>query len=133
MPARLIRLLGDTHSRRIDTMVNDIIRNSRADDGRGVVMSDDVFGAITELRDWLFRHVYRTEPVDEEFAKASHILRELYGYFLAHPEKMIGVGGRLLREDAVEISVADFIAGMTDRYAMNLFEQLFLPRPWRNP
>lgn len=133
VPAPLIDRLGDTHSRRINTMVNDIIENSRDAGDQGVRMSDEVFEAITELRDWLFRHVYRTETVEEEFAKASHILRELYGYFLERPGDMVPYGGRLVTEDAVEVSVVDFVAGMTDRYAMNLFQQLFLPRPWRTP
>ena len=131
VPSRLSRMLGDTHSRRINTMVNDVITCSRAVESSSVRMSADVFDAITDLRDWLFHHVYRTAPVDEEFAKASHILRELYDYFVARPEKMIEVGGQRFRNDPVEISVADFVAGMTDRYAMNLYQDLFLPRPWR--
>lgn len=131
VPLRLSRVLGETHSSRINTMVNDVIKSSHAAESRSVRMSKDVFDAITELRDWLFHHVYRTATVEEEFAKASHILRELFGYFVARPEKMVQVGGRRFRDDPVEISVADFVAGMTDRYAMNLYQDLFLPRPWR--
>ena len=87
--------------------------------------------AVTELRDWLFRSVYQATPVTDDFYKASHVLRELFGYFAAHPGELAVCGGRPEQGDDTEVAVADFLAGMTDRYALNLYQRLFLPQPWK--
>lgn len=131
LPDHLVRLLGETHARRINTMVVDIVCQSRKTGAGRILMTDEVAAAIVELRDWLHRHVYHAPSVDEEFEKASHVLRELFVHFVENPDQLQAMGGRVGAGEAIEVSVADFVAGMTDRYALNLYHRLFLPKPWK--
>jgi dGTPase len=131
VPEELCRLLGSRHGARINTMVADMITASLAGHCQEIRFSPPIATAVTELREWLFRSVYRATPVDDEFEKASHLLRELFRYFLAHPDELVACGGKRLENEPPEIAVADFLAGMTDRYAMNLYQRLFLPQPWK--
>lgn len=131
VPAPLREVLGSRHGERINTMVVDMIATSLATGTASIRLSEPVSQAVTELRDWLFRHVYQAESVAADFHKASHVLRALFDYFLAHPGELTACGGRPSEQDGVEVAVADFLAGMTDRYAMNLYQRLFLPQPWK--
>lgn len=131
IPGEIARVLGDTHARRIDTMVKDIIRSSREAGGGEILLSPAVEEAIADLRDWLFNRVYRVRTVHEDFVKAAHVLRALFHHFAGHPAALADYGGRALPGDSIEVSVADFLAGMTDRFALNLYHELFLPRPWK--
>ncbi len=131
VPLALRTRLGNRHGERINIMVADMITASLAADCRVIQLSAPILTAVTELRDWLFGSVYQAPPVATDFHKASHLLRELFHYFLAHPEELAAFGGRHPERDAPEIAVADFLAGMTDRYAMNLYQRLFLPQPWK--
>lgn len=131
IPADLQEQLGCRHSARINTMVIDMIAASCDAGLDGIVLSEPVAQAITALRDWLFQNVYQSPSVTDDFHKASHVLRELFHYFMAHPAELAGYGGRHRGEDALEIAVADFLAGMTDRYALGLYQKLFLPQPWQ--
>lgn len=131
VPVEFVRVLGATHGQRIDTMVRDIIASSLETDGREVRISPEVDRAVSGLRDWLFEHVYQVRSVHEDFVKASRMLRELFLFFAADEEALLRWGGRRLPGDPLEVSVADFIAGMTDRYALNLYHRLFLPQPWK--
>lgn len=131
VPDELIRILGQTHSRRINNMVRNMIEFSLATGGEAVGLEDAMAEAIGALRDWLSGHVYRAPSVHDDFEKASRILRELYGFFVENEQALVSHGGRRYPGDAIETSVADFIAGMTDRYAMNLYHKLFLPKPWK--
>ncbi len=131
IPEAVTRILGSSHSRRINTMVRDIIEASLADGGGRIRLSASVAGALTALRDWLFENVYQARPVHDDFVKASRILRELFHYFLEDEKALLAHGGRRYPGDSPEVSVSDFIAGMTDRYAINLYHELFLPKPWK--
>ncbi|SDL49400.1 dGTPase [Geoalkalibacter ferrihydriticus] len=131
VPREILDLLGKTHGRRIDRMVRDMIDESLAAGGAHICQSAEVEAAILALRDWLYTHVYQARRVREEFDKASRILRELYQYFLADENALICFGGRRTPGDSLEISVGDFIAGMTDRFALNLYGKLFLPQSWK--
>jgi dGTPase len=131
VPAWIVATLGVSHSRRINTMVRDMIQWSLAVDGSAVGLSPAVVEALSALRDWLFEHVYQARTVHEDFVKGSRILRELFGYFVENPARLEIHGGHRLPGDVPEVSVADFIAGMTDRFAINLYHQIFLPRPWK--
>jgi len=112
-------------------MVSDIITESLAVGGAQVRMSTAAAEAVIELRDWLYENVYRVPTVHDDFEKASRILRELFAFFVERPGVLAENGGRRRPGEALEISVADFIAGMTDRFAMNLYQRLFLPQPWK--
>jgi len=131
VPAEITRILGVSHSRRIDTMVRDMIEASMATGGREIRLSPGVSDAVSSLREWLFENVYRVSTVHDDFVKASRILRELFLLFSADEEMLLAQGGRRYGGDPLEVSVADFVAGMTDRFAINLYQRLFLPQPWK--
>lgn len=105
-------------SARIDTLVRDMISNSRE---RGeIVLSDEVYRALMELRSWLFRNVYN--PGSRENEKAAGVVTNLFDYFLEHP------GERTASDPDPVTETVDFVAGMTDRYALATYRRLFLPR-----
>lgn len=131
VPDALRRQFGETSSQRIDTMVHDILSASRTDGKTVVRMSAEILQGVAGLREWLYRHVYRADSVERDFAKASRILRELFRFFLSHPDDLATCGGDPATDPRLEVAVADFVAGMTDRFAINLYQRLFLPQPWK--
>ncbi|HSR36896.1 MAG TPA: deoxyguanosinetriphosphate triphosphohydrolase, partial [Desulfurivibrionaceae bacterium] len=129
IPGHLRRLFGIDHSERIGSMVRDLVTETLQNGGERLTMSPDVLSGITELRAFLYDHVYENYQVHGDFIKAKKVMRELYDYFMAHDDHWEGV----IDYDAGtprELMVCDFIAGMTDRYALELYEQIFLPKPW---
>jgi dGTPase len=130
IPADCLRCLGDTHSKRINSMVNDIIRETLRSKEGGLTLSTDVLSAIWNLREFLWEHVYESETVHSDFHKATKILRELYEYLVDHPDYFLALIKMESPYDSLERCVCDFIAGMTDRYAFSLYEKIFLPLPW---
>jgi len=131
LPPALVSVVGETHAQRIGRMVSDMIRQSLSVGGASVLLSAEMDDAIRALRAWLFKHVYEVDEVHRDFTKASRILRQLFIYFMENEQEFIAVGGRRMAEDPLTTSVADFIAGMTDRFALSLYSRLFLPQPWR--
>jgi dGTPase len=122
LPERPISVLGEKMSARIDTLVRDMISTSRE---RGEIsLSEPVFEALMELRAWLFRHVYHN-PDSRESKKATGVVTALFEYYLDHPEERVGSGREPI--DPI-LETADFVAGMTDRYAIATYRRLFLPR-----
>jgi dGTPase len=136
VPATCSKILGKTHWERATTMINDLVFSSDSENGELTLnMSDEVYGAMTALRKFLYDNVYRSPLVHNEFIKAKKILSELYSYFLENGEmleqELIGMEmGRIyINGSPRERVVCDFIASMTDRYAMALYERLFFPSP----
>jgi dGTPase len=136
VPGVCKRTLGSTHWERATTMINDLVFTSGVDGDEFVLsMSDEVFGAMAALREFLYDNVYRSPMVHNEFIKAKKILSELYAYFLEQAtlleQELSGMemGGIYHNGDPRERIVCDFIASMTDRYAMALYERLFFPSP----
>ena len=113
-------------------MVSDIIGASKLEDKRQIRMSEEVLQALIALRDFLYARVYENRVILGEFEKAQRILGELWEYLMTHEEEFRvrfwpkGIS----QEERLERAVADFISGMTDRYAMRTFEELYLPTPW---
>ena len=132
VPATIVKVVGARHSTRIDRMVRDLIGESLRQECSRISLSAEMEEAIQELRAWLFGHVYQVDCVQAEFSKAARLLRELYGYFVQNEDRFLCYGGRRHPGDRLEVSVADFIAGMTDRFALSLYRELFLPQPWKN-
>lgn len=130
IPKRFSDVVGLRHSCRIDRMIRDLIEESSSYDSGKIRMSDQMDETIRGLRSWLFEHVYHAERVQIEFDKGSHLLSELFTYFVDNEDRFLHYGGKRYDDDILEISVADFIAGMTDRFALALYQELFLPRPW---
>ncbi|MEW6502264.1 MAG: deoxyguanosinetriphosphate triphosphohydrolase [Thermodesulfobacteriota bacterium] len=129
IPGHLRRLFGIDHSERIGAMVRDLVTATLANGGEKLAMSPEVLAGITELRAFLYDHVYENYQVHGDFIKAKKVMRELYDYFMTHDDHWEGV----IDYDAGTpraLMVCDFIAGMTDRYALELYEQIFLPKPW---
>jgi dGTPase len=126
LPGEPLDVLGRTHSARVNTLVLDLIEQS---DGKpDVRLSEPVFRALGELRDFMFAEVYLREGAREDHEKAVKLLRELFEYFLEHPEHLPPEYHRAPGD--LPTRVADHVAGMTDRYALRTYERLFLPRGW---
>lgn len=137
LPADIRAVVGERHSRRTGAMVRDlIIETLAAADGR-LHISKKMLRAITDLRMFLYENVYRYHLVHNEFVKAQRIIYDLYSYFMENglgrfegsTWKVSGAGS-WENERCAHRRVCDFIAGMTDRYAMRIYEQIFLPKPW---
>ncbi len=126
LPDRATDVLGHAHGERIETLVADVVATS--EDADEVGMSDSVAGALDVMRDFLFERVYMRREARAEQEKAVQLIRSLFSYYLDHPdevpEEYLSAPGDL------PTRVADYIAGMTDRYAMRTYERLFLPQGW---
>ncbi len=119
LPKGPLRTLGDRMSVRIDTMVRDMIRTSRE---RGeIALSEGVYGALMELRTWLFRNVYHNSR-SRENQKAGSVVAALFDYYLKRPKE------RTKSDPDPVVETVDFVAGMTDRYALAAYKRTFLPR-----
>jgi dGTPase len=129
LPAYVYEKLGKTHSQRINTMVRDIIYTTLDQGGTRLSMSPGIMGLISDLRGFLFENVYETHRVHDDFIKAMKVVRELYLYFYEN-----GLPGDMADPDVDtrgdHRAVCDFVAGMTDRFALDLYQEIFLPKPW---
>jgi dGTPase len=132
LPDLVVRELGTTHGERIDTLVRAIVSESRFEEKRMIRMADGPLQALYTLRDFLYEKVYESKGVRTEFEKAQRVLEELWTYFLANGEEFRAKHWPrgTMESEGLERAVADFLCGMTDRYAMRLFQELRLPRPW---
>ncbi len=122
--------LGNSHGQRIDAMVRDLLDQARGEDPLKIRLSESGLEATLKLRDFLYDRVYDLPQVHNDFVKSAKILRELYGYFLENGGEFRKEVGEAFTLEPLERAIADFIAGMTDRYAFKLFEKIFLPQPW---
>ena len=136
IPGECIETLGDTHSQRATTMIRDIIYSSGyTEDGVDLRMSDEVYERMILLRKFLFDNVYRSPQVHNEFLKAKKILTDLFGFFMEDTQALMSELARMEMEwiklDSMPRPriVCDLIASMTDRYAMNLYNRIFMPKP----
>ncbi len=125
IPAGIRATLGDRAGLRIDRMVRDVITSTLSCDYEAISMSAEVLEALEALRRYMFDNMYLLPAVRQEFVKAQHILTALFEYGVAHPAEFFDP-----REEPAERLAIDFLAGMTDRYAINLYEKLFVPRAW---
>lgn len=130
LPRDCIERLGDTHSKRINTMITDVVMETLRKGNGTLSLSPEILSAIVDLREFLWERVYENESVHADFGKAAKILRELYFYFMDHPDYFLKLIERESLYDSLDRCVCDFVAGMTDRYAFSLYEKLFLPLPW---
>lgn len=128
LPAKAISILGKTHSGRIDTMVRDIINSSWEESE--IKRSGNVKNATGDLRQFLFDSVYIGSIAKKEEKKAQRLIIHLFEYYHSHPEE-IPLEFKLREEDTeLEQMIIDYIAGMSDRYAISRGRQLFIPSPW---
>jgi dGTPase len=128
LPRHAVEVLGASHGARIRTMVQDTIATS---DAEGVIrMSTPVGDAMMELRTFLFDNVYLSRRAKEEEPKSFGVVKALFMHYLAHPEALPQEYRPAGESDLVQ-RVTDYIAGMTDRYAITKYEDLFVPVSWR--
>jgi dGTPase len=131
VPREIRRALGDRHSKRLATLVGDVIRGSDVDGGGHIGMSAEVHQALLSLRDFLYARVYENPVVNEEFEKAQRILKDLFAWLGEDPERLARrFGVRPRPGESLERAVTDFVSGMTDRFALETWEQIVVPRPW---
>ena len=128
MPEHIFKI-GETHSKRIDAMVRDVISCSSSTDLREISMSKALQKITYALRDFLYENVYEGDASKREFKKARKILLDLYDYYMEHTEEISKEFSKEM-SDKKQRMVCDFIAGMTDSYALAMYEQNFLPQPW---
>ena len=114
---------------RIDTLVCDMIVTSR--EAGDIVLSPAVETALNELRSFMFERVYHNPVVKGEESKAKDMLQRLFEYYMAHPEALPEDFQPQLSFDGMERTVCDYIAGMTDNYAVDKFTKIFTPMGWR--
>jgi len=134
IPETCLKVLGRSHSERATTMIQDLLFSSQAqDNGFHLKISDDVHSAMVMLRTFLYDNVYRSRKVHKEFEKSKKILSELYTFFLENNDILLNelenieMSGCYKNSGSDKRIVCDFIASLTDRYALDLYERIFLP------
>jgi dGTPase len=128
LPRERVDVLGRTSSERIGRMVTDVVLETIAGGMTEIRMSEPILQATLGLRSFLFDAVYENEVATAEFKKAAGILGGLWERVRERPDQFLD--RRTIDADGVDAAARDFIAGMTDRYAVSLYEQLFIPKPW---
>ena len=129
IPEDIRKVLGETHGKRIDTMVRSIVR---ASEGKpDIIMEPEIRRATDTLHEFLYENVYRNPKAKGEEGKAEAMLERLFVYFSDHPEKLPEEYNTTLKEESIGRAVCDYISCMTDRYAVNLYKNLFIPDSWR--
>ena len=136
LPADLIALLGNTHGKRINTMVCDMIDHNWWATGEAtppdpplVSMSPTILEATNALRDFMFRNVYLADPVNADTEQVRFVIEHLYQHFVTHPEEIPTALRNIAaeRNEPVERAALDQVAGMTDRYALKCFDAIYVP------
>jgi dGTPase len=128
LPRDAVETLGHTPSERIGRMVSDVVRETLAGGLTEIRMSERVLSATLALRKFLFDTVYENAVATAEFQKAEGILGGLWEKVRQHPLEFLDP--RTVEAEGLDVAARDFLAGMTDRFAVRLFEQLFIPKPW---
>ena len=125
LPQDLLDILGHGHGERFDTLIFDIYENSR--DAEEIRMSPRVYRAMMDLRAFLFEQVYTRHEVTVQEKKAEFLIQSLFSHYKAHPEEMPEEYRACAEREGVGRAVCDYVAGMTDNYAVRRFEELFIP------
>ncbi|MFI5177500.1 MAG: deoxyguanosinetriphosphate triphosphohydrolase [Vicinamibacterales bacterium] len=128
LPAGAVAVLGRTASQRINSMVTDVVTCTMKGGLTEVRMSEPILRATLELRSFLFAAVYENPRATAEFEKAAGILGGLWEKLRARPDQYLDQ--TTIETEGLDAAVRDFLAGMTDRYAVSLFEEMFVPRSW---
>lgn len=130
IPKECKEILGESYSARINTMITDIVINSI--DRPFLVMSEEVEHASNSLRKFMFEHVYTNNIAKSEETRVPIIIDMLFEHYIAHFDELPVIYAKNRDEDGQDVCVADYIAGMTDKFAVNKFEEIFIPHGWKN-
>lgn len=128
IPGNISEVLGVSHSQRINTLVTDAIVTSR--EAGEIRLSPAVDQALKDLRAFMFENVYRNPVAKGEESKAKELLQRLYEFYISHPERLPEDFQPQLSFDGMERTVCDYIAGMTDHYAVDKYTEIFVPEGW---
>ena len=126
IPVEIRDVLGYSKSERINTLVMNCIENSKDD----IILSPDIMMVFEMLHSLMFELVYTNPICKSEEAKATEMINILYDNFVKYPEKMPDVFVKIARLESPDVAACDYIAGMTDRYAVKTFEDLYVPKGW---
>ena len=125
IPHDLLRVLGETHGQRINTMIADIVRESQGQPH--LRMSEPIQHACDEMRSFLFEKVYLDEWRRGEEQRCDHVISSVFEYFMEHPGEMPLEYVQISYRDGTERAVTDYLACMTDRYVLRTYQNLFVP------
>ena len=129
IPKSISDVLGHTHSARINALVTDVIRTSR--EAGAICLTPQVEKALKDLRAFMFERVYRNPVAKGQESKAKAMLAQLFEYYITHPEALPEDFLPQLTFDGMERTVCDYIAGMTDNYAVDKYTEIFIPSGWQ--
>lgn len=130
LPSECLKVLGRTSSERINNVIVNIISNSM--NKNKVKMSSDFYKASEKLREFMFRHVYVGSLAKVEEKKAELMIRQLYSKLLETPLMLPVEFYNMIESDGIDRVVCDYIAGMTDRYAVKIFSDIYIPTSWKD-
>jgi dGTPase len=128
IPKEISEVFGTSHSSRINFMIKDLIENSIGQDN--IIMSEQAYNLMMELRSFMFKNVYIGSKAKAEEEKARELIVSLYKYFNENIDKLPEQYNNLIQLQGKETTVCDYIAGMTDRYAVYLFKEMYIPKSW---
>ena len=131
LPKEIIKVLGNTHSKRIETLILDGIKNTIESINKNnidIMFSDEVWEAMGELRRFMFKNVYLGDILKVERNKAKFILENLINYYYNNPAELKGIYKEIAEKEGIKRAVADYIAGMSDDYCLNTFNSIFVPK-----
>ena len=131
LPRDAVKVLGQTSSARIARMVKDVVTETQKGELSDIRMGDEVLEATLAMRAFLFDAVYENDTATSEFKKATGILGGLWAKVHERPEEFLDP--RIMAAEGIDVAARDFLAGMTDRFAIGLYEHLFIPKPWIGP
>ncbi len=126
IPADIRKVLGEGRSRRINTLVVSVLENSDSD----IRMDDKIYEYFQRLHEFMFEKVYLNPKCKGEEGKAQDLVQRLYAYFVLYPEKLPDEYKGILNKEGAERAACDYIAGMSDGYALESFQKFFIPQGW---
>ncbi len=126
LPWDAVYVLGRTKTARLSTLISSIVEHSGAD----IEMAPEVYRAHRILQNFMFDSVYQNPIAKSEETKAEDTIKKLYEHYCKHPEKLSPFYRQIAEQDGVERAVCDYISGMTDQYAIGVFQDLYLPKSW---
>lgn len=131
VPKEIIKVLGSTHSKRIETLVNNCVENTlkAINDGNiDIRFSKEVWEAMTELRRFMFKNVYLGDILKVERNKAKFVLENIIDYYYKNPESLQGVYKDIIEKEGLKRAIADYVAGMSDDYCLSTFNSIYVPK-----
>jgi len=131
LPEYAVRVLGNSKSKRIDSLINSVVKSSDGS-SKGVIRYDDeTQRAHDELREFMFKQVYKNSRINTEKEKAAHVVKYLYGYYKDNLLQMEKPYQDLVEQYGERRAVCDYISGMTDNFAIDRFVELCVPKAWK--